>query len=130
MIPSASTGRCTRWCSRSPRGSVAVTYFDHKMVSVLIGDGNVLVIGLVTRRLAGSTAALVAAVLAAFYPNLWVIDTVLFPEGLFALLTTLVILCRLPMGELSTGMAGRRPRRARRTRCTRPWRRRRSWPSC
>jgi 4-amino-4-deoxy-L-arabinose transferase-like glycosyltransferase len=68
------------------------TYFDHKMVSLLIGTATVLVVGLVAKRLGGQQVAIVAAVLAAFYPNLWTIDTLLFPEGLFALLTTLVIL--------------------------------------
>ncbi len=37
-------------------------------------------------------AAIVAGLLAATYPNLWLIDSLLFPEGLAALLATLCIL--------------------------------------
>ncbi len=69
-----------------------ITYFDHKMISLVIGASTVFVVGLIGRRIAGPTAGLVAAVLAACYPNLWMIDGVLFPEGLFALLTTTSIL--------------------------------------
>ena len=68
------------------------TYVDHKFVSILIGTATVLVTALVAERLGGRRAALVAGVLAAVYPNLWLIDSLLFPEGLFALLTTSCIL--------------------------------------
>ena len=68
------------------------TYVDHKFVSILIGTATVLVTALVAARLAGRRAAIVAGVLAAVYPNLWLIDSLMFPEGLFALLTTLCIL--------------------------------------
>jgi peptidoglycan/LPS O-acetylase OafA/YrhL len=70
----------------------ATTYFDHKMASCVIGAAVVLVAGLVARRLAGNAAMIVAALLACFYPNLWIVDGVLYPEGLFVLLTGLVIL--------------------------------------
>jgi hypothetical protein len=68
------------------------TYVDHKFVSILIGTATVLVTALVAGRLAGRRAALIAGTLAALYPNLWLIDSLMFPEGLFALLTTLCIL--------------------------------------
>ena len=61
----------------------ASTWFDHRMASSLIGTGSVLLAVLVTRRLAGNLAALIAGVFAAVYPNMWTIDGVLFPEGLF-----------------------------------------------
>jgi 4-amino-4-deoxy-L-arabinose transferase-like glycosyltransferase len=70
----------------------ATDWFDHKMLSVLIGTAVVLVTALLARRLAGEVAAVVAGLFAAFYPNLWLIDGVLFPEGLFALCTTLAAL--------------------------------------
>ncbi len=68
------------------------TYVDHKFVSIVIGSGVVLLTVLLADRLAGHVAAIVAGSLAAVYPNLWLIDSLLFPEGLFALLTTACIL--------------------------------------
>ena len=68
------------------------TYFDHKFVSLLIGTGVVALVALVTRRVTGSPlAAVIAAGLAAVYPNLWLVDGVLFPEGLMALCTMTVV---------------------------------------
>jgi 4-amino-4-deoxy-L-arabinose transferase-like glycosyltransferase len=68
------------------------TYVDHKFVSILIGSATVLVTALIAERLGGRRAAIVAGALAAVYPNLWLIDSLLFPEGLFTLLTTGCIL--------------------------------------
>ncbi|HEX4983652.1 MAG TPA: glycosyltransferase family 39 protein [Ilumatobacteraceae bacterium] len=68
------------------------TYVDHKFVSILIGSATVLLTALVAERLGGKRAAIAAGALAAVYPNLWLIDSLLFPEGLFALLTTGCIL--------------------------------------
>lgn len=72
-----------------------VTYFDHKFLSLLIGTGVVALTALVAWMVSGSErrrpAALLAGSLAAIYPNLWLVDGVLFPEGLMALLTTAVI---------------------------------------
>ena len=69
------------------------TYFDHKFVSVLIGTAVVVATGVVARLVVGRhqpgsrSVSLVAMLLAALYPNLWLVDGVLFPEGLMALLT-------------------------------------------
>lgn len=68
------------------------TYVDHKFVTILIGTAIVLVTALVAERLGGRRAALIAGALAAVYPNLWLIDSLMFPEGLFALLTTSCVL--------------------------------------
>ena len=51
-----------------------------------------LVTALVAEHLGGRRAAIAAGALAAVYPNLWLIDSLLFPEGLFALLTTSCVL--------------------------------------
>lgn len=67
-------------------------YIDHKLLSLLIGAGIVLVVILLAREVAGSGVALVAGFLAAVYPNLWILDEILFPEPLAALLTTLAVL--------------------------------------
>ncbi len=72
------------------------TYVDHKLLSLLIGTAVVVVTMLVARRVApperADTIAVVAGGLAAVYPNLWLVDGVLFPEGLMALCTLLVVL--------------------------------------
>ena len=68
------------------------TYVDHKFISILVGTATVLPPPSSPSASPGTAAALVAGALAAVYPNLWLIDSLLFPEGLFALLTTSCIL--------------------------------------
>lgn len=68
------------------------SWVDHRVLSLLIGAATVAVVGLVARRVAGPVAGLIAAALAAVYPNLWLIDSLVYPEGLFALITTTIIL--------------------------------------
>ena len=68
------------------------SYFDHKMMSILIGTGVVLAAGALGRRLGGAAVGLAAAAFAAVYPNLWQIDSLLYPEGLMALLVTLAMI--------------------------------------
>lgn len=72
-----------------------ITYFDHKFLSLLIGTAVVALTALVTYVIVDATrrrhAALVAGLLAALYPNLWLVDGVLFPEGLMAVFTTAVV---------------------------------------
>lgn len=71
------------------------TYVDHKILSLIIGTAVVVVTMMVARRVAppenADRVALVAGTLAAIYPNLWLVDGVLFPEGLMALCTLLVV---------------------------------------
>jgi 4-amino-4-deoxy-L-arabinose transferase-like glycosyltransferase len=67
-------------------------YFDHKMASVVIGTALIGAVFVLARRLAGPWVAVVAASFAAVYPNLWLIDSLLYPEGLMALLVTLSII--------------------------------------
>ena len=71
------------------------TFFDHKMFSLVIGTAVVAFVGLVARQVARpeirDRVAVVAMFLAAVYPNLWIIDGVLFPEGLMALCTTATV---------------------------------------
>jgi 4-amino-4-deoxy-L-arabinose transferase-like glycosyltransferase len=68
------------------------SYVDHKFASVIAGAAIVPLVGLIGRRIGGTTVGIIAAILAAAHPNLWIIDGVLFPEGLFAAATTLGIL--------------------------------------
>ena len=71
------------------------TFFDHKFLSLLIGTGVVAFVGLVARRVAPkkyrNPIALLAMFLASIYPNLWLVDGVMFPEGLMALCTTTAV---------------------------------------
>lgn len=61
----------------------ASTWIDNRLASSLIGTGTVIIAIVLGRRLGGALAGLLAGAFAAFYANLWTIDGVLFPEGLF-----------------------------------------------
>ena len=64
-----------------------------RLASCLLGALMVVVVGLVGRRVAGERAGLLAAVVAAVYPNLWANDALLLSEPLYGLLIALVLLC-------------------------------------
>ncbi len=81
------------------------SYFAHRVTSCVIGAGVVLVLGLVGRRLGGNRAGLIAAFLAAAYPNLWMIDGILFPEGLFALTIGLTLLAAYRLRDRPTPLS-------------------------
>lgn len=72
------------------------TYFDHKIFSILIGTAIVGATMLLAFRIAPEgirrPATLLAGLLTAIYPNLWLVDSVLFPEGLMAFLTLGVVI--------------------------------------
>ena len=68
------------------------SYFAHKLMASLAGTGTVVVVGLVARQVAGNRAGLIAAGLAAVYPNLWVVDGILMPESLYGLSIAVVLL--------------------------------------
>ena len=63
-----------------------------RVVGVVAGTAAVLVVALVTRRVAGDRPALVAAGLAAFYPSFVAADGSLMSEPLLGLLVGLVVL--------------------------------------
>ncbi len=63
----------------------------HKLASSLLGAGTVLVVGVLAARLGGHAAGILAAVLAAVYPPLWVNDGGLAAESLYALIVALVL---------------------------------------
>ena len=52
----------------------------HMLWSSLIGVGTVVLVGLTAREVAGPRAGLIAAGLAAFYPNLWIFDGFILSE--------------------------------------------------
>ena len=63
-----------------------------RLASCLLGAAMVVVVGLVGRRVAGERAGLLAAVVAALYPNLWANDALLLSEPLYGVMIALVLL--------------------------------------
>jgi 4-amino-4-deoxy-L-arabinose transferase-like glycosyltransferase len=64
----------------------------HRLVSGLLGVAAVVVIGILARQLGGNLAGLVAAGVAALYPELWINDGMLLSEGLAVLTTACALL--------------------------------------
>ncbi len=62
---------------------------------LLIGLGGIVAMAMLARRLAGETAGLIAAVIAALYPYLWVNDGLIMSESLAVLLTVGALLLTL-----------------------------------
>ncbi|MGD9703141.1 MAG: glycosyltransferase family 39 protein [Acidimicrobiia bacterium] len=74
-------------------------YIDHRVMAAIFGTAVVLGVVLVGNHLGGRTVAIAAGLIAAFYPNLWLIDGVLFPEGLMAALVVFTILAAYRWNE-------------------------------
>lgn len=68
-------------------------YFDHQLASIVLGLPQVLAVVVLARLLAGRRAAVIAGVLVAVYPNIWITDGALFVEGLMAVFTTVATWC-------------------------------------
>lgn len=64
-----------------------------RFTMAIAGAGTVLLIGLIARGIAGNRAALIAAALAAVYPNLWMHDGLIMSESLSALTTAATVYC-------------------------------------
>lgn len=67
-------------------------FLAHKAMAAIAGVGVVVVAGLLGRRLAGPRVGLIAAALVALYPDLWIVDGTLWPEGLYTALIGLALL--------------------------------------
>jgi len=63
-----------------------------RLVMCLVGTVSILVIGLLGRRLASPRVGLIAAALAAVYPNIWINDGMLLTETVFILATAVSLL--------------------------------------
>lgn len=63
-----------------------------RLVTALIGVAVVVAIGILGRRIGGDRVGLVAAGIAAVYPNLWMSDGLVMSESLAALLVALVLI--------------------------------------
>ena len=68
------------------------TVTAHRVAACAAGACVIIAIGLLVRLLAGPRAGLVAAAIAAFYPNLWINDVLLQAESLFAALMAFMLL--------------------------------------
>lgn len=63
-----------------------------RTLTCVIGTASVLLIALIVRRLFNHRAALIAAVLAALYPNLWINDGMLMSESLYIFFVAVSVL--------------------------------------
>lgn len=95
FIPSALHGPLYPLVLSASSRLGGTTWFDHKFLSLLIGTALVGLVGLVARRVSPTEHArgisLLAMLLAGIYPNLWLVDGVMFPEGLMAVCTMGVV---------------------------------------
>jgi hypothetical protein len=64
---------------------------DHRMLSLLVGALVVVPVGVLARRLAGRTTAVVAMLAAALMPTLWMYAPQVFAEGLYAVLAAALV---------------------------------------
>jgi hypothetical protein len=68
------------------------TVLVHMLWSTVLGTGTVVLVGLLGRRVAGNRAGLIAATIAALYPNIWVYDGQLLSETLAIFVSTATLL--------------------------------------
>jgi 4-amino-4-deoxy-L-arabinose transferase-like glycosyltransferase len=64
----------------------------HMLWSSLLGVGTIVLVGLVAKEVAGPRAGLVAAFLAALYPNLWLFDGFILSETMAMFMVALSVL--------------------------------------
>ena len=82
------------------------TPLEQRIFTALLGTATVLLLGLLARQLAGDRAGLIAALVAAVYPALWVNDAMLGLETLYGFLVILSLLRVLPvLGDPTLGNA-------------------------
>lgn len=73
-----------------------------RFAMTLLGIASVALIGLLGRRLAGPRVGLLAAAVAAVYPNLWINDSLVMSESLAVLLVTVTLLVALDLHDRPT----------------------------
>jgi len=77
--------------------------FDRqRVVTVACGIATVAVIGLVGRRVGGNRVGLIAAAIAAVYPNLWISDGLVMSESVSCLLVALALWAILVWADAPT----------------------------
>lgn len=65
---------------------------EHRLASCILGALGVVAVGYLGRRLGGDKVGLLAAVIAAIYPNLWINDGLILSESLVTLTVALVLI--------------------------------------
>jgi Dolichyl-phosphate-mannose-protein mannosyltransferase len=78
------------------------TPLAHRLASCLLGTGGVLLVGLAGRRIAGTRAGLLAALVAAVYPMLWINDGMLTSESMYVLIIAGMILAAYRLWDSRT----------------------------
>jgi 4-amino-4-deoxy-L-arabinose transferase-like glycosyltransferase len=71
------------------------THLGHQLFACLIGAATIVMVGVVGRRVGGWRTGLIAAVIAALYPNFWLYERELMAEPLVLLLGAVVLLLSL-----------------------------------
>ena len=71
----------------------ATSEMAHRVLGCTIGAGTIVAIAYLGREIGGRRVGVIAAAIAAVYPNLWVFDAGLFAESLELLLVALLLLC-------------------------------------
>jgi 4-amino-4-deoxy-L-arabinose transferase-like glycosyltransferase len=79
---------------------------DHQLFTCLLGSISIVAVGYVGRRIGGSAVGLVAAVLAAGYPEFWINDGLLLSESMSILVTACVLLAAYRLAERRTLLRG------------------------
>jgi hypothetical protein len=99
QLPGAEHGPLTSlWLTPWSLGSGDSVGWQRFAMTVL-GTATVAVVGLVGRRLAGPVVGLVAAAIAAVYPNLWINDALVMSESLACLLVAAALLVALGLDD-------------------------------
>jgi 4-amino-4-deoxy-L-arabinose transferase-like glycosyltransferase len=75
---------------------------DHQIWSCVIGAGTIVLVGIAGREIAGPRVGLVAAALAAVYPNIWFSDSVVMSETLVIFTTALTIVVAYRFAKRAT----------------------------
>lgn len=75
---------------------------DHQVWSCVIGTGTVALVGVAGRQIGGKRLGLIAAGLAAVYPNLWMWDGLVLSETLGLFVTALIIVMAYRLWERKT----------------------------
>ena len=63
----------------------------HRLASSVVGTATIVVVALLARRLAGDVAGLIAAGIAALYPELWINDGMLLSETMAIFMTAIAL---------------------------------------
>jgi 4-amino-4-deoxy-L-arabinose transferase-like glycosyltransferase len=80
----------------------AKSVYAQRMCMGLVGTATVIVVGVVGRRVAGATAGITAALIAAVYPMLFQSDATLMSETVFALLVATAVLLAYQVADQPT----------------------------